>query len=471
MSMCSSALRARHRVLFPLFAHKRHHLPTLSQRSPRGSRLYSENAVPPITKIEKLVLDSIKATGPLPFATYMQLCLSHPTHGYYMNSANPVFGSRGDFITSPEISQVFGELVGVWFLSQWIDAGRPPSIRLIELGPGRGTLMDDILRVISTITSKGRHIKDIHLVENSLAMREAQKAKLSHSAERAGCELHWHDHIDTISRSDAYSMVVAHEFFDALPFHVLQKAETGWHEVMIASNLDPIRDPRAEFTTSEPEPPTAETTYPRLRRVLSPIPSAASMLLGLSSSRFQSLPVGSFIEVSPASFRIARQLGELLTTHPQSPESDVVEASPGPGGCGLIIDYGGDHVFGDSFRAFKDHKIVDVFHRPGECDLTTNVDFAFLKEAMGDLVTTHGPIPQSTFLENMGLQLRVDALVRDAKTEERGAAIRDAAQRLVDRAGMGREYQVLGITSSSGGEKKAAAGEVWPFVEVKDVEA
>jgi len=194
--------------------------------------------------------------------------------------------------------------------------------------------------------------------------------------------------------------------------------------------------------------------------VLSPKQTAATLVLGLSSPRFKALPIGSTIEVSPTSFVTARKVGELLSRSGSTSEGETVNASPG--GCGLIVDYGGAKAYGDSFRAFKDHKIVDVFHRPGECDLTANVDFAYLQEAMEDLVTTHGPISQSSFLERMGLQLRVAALVRNAQTEERGAAIQDAAQRLVDRTGMGKEYQVMGITSKP---VEGAPQDTWPFVE------
>jgi len=372
-----------------------------------------------------------------------------------MNPSNPVFGSRGDFTTSPEISQVFGELVGIWFMSQWISAGRPQAIRLIELGPGRGTLMDDILRVVSQF-SKG--LKDIHLVENSPVMRVLQKEKLHPSVEKAGCRLHWHDSISDITPSNQFSLVVAHEFFDALPVHVLQKTRHGWNEVLVASNLEPLASPEPGVLQSI----ETSTMYPRLRRVLSPTPTAASTVLGLSSTRFQHLPVGATIEVSPASFKIARQIGEILSKPSQDQSTELA-----PGGCGLVVDYGGGKVFGDSFRAFKDHKIVDVFHRPGECDLTTNVDFTFLREAMEDLVTIHGPTPQSTFLERMGLRLRVNALVRNAKTDERRSAIWDAAKRLVDPVGMGKEYQVMGFTNPVSGAEARSPTDVWPFVGVE----
>ncbi|KAF8896131.1 S-adenosyl-L-methionine-dependent methyltransferase [Infundibulicybe gibba] len=409
--------------------------------------------------------------------------------GILHEAANPVFGERGDFITSPEISQVFGEacspfplrvwdneclvstwqLVAIWMLSQWINAGRPSSISLVELGPGRGTLMADILRVVSKFAGSQRPLKHIHLVETSLTMRELQKAKLKH---------------DVLSAPSDYKMLIAHEFFDALPIHVLQKSETGWHEVMIASS-DVISSKPAPDGTLPSTPPLALSPQSRLHRVLSPTPTATSSVLGASSPRFQQLPVGSRIEVSPAAFRIGRSIGELLTM--KQPEDHS-------GGCALVIDYGGDHVYGDSFRvspifhhrhhtqtsakAFKEHKLVDVFHLPGECDLTANVDFAFLKESLLALVcstlpacslmntftgTTYGPISQADFLERMGLHMRADALVRSAKMDERRGAIVDAARRLVDRTGMGNQYQVMGI---HGGGSEADSTNVWPFMEV-----
>lgn len=272
---------------------------------------------PPVTKIEKIVLDHVKAVGPMPFGSYMNLCLSHPTDGYYMNPANAVFGKRGDFITSPEISQVFGELVAIWLLSQWQNAGSPPSIRLVELGPGRGTLMADILRVVQQFAKSA--LKRVHLVETSPSMQALQNDNLLSFSQKGGWDLAWNESIDEIEPSSGdYTMLVAHEFFDALPVSMLERGKQGWLEIMVDSIPD---------STEEP-------TYPRLRRVLSPNPTAASTLLGRSSLRFDQMPEGSRLEVSAASFRIARKVGELLS----------------PGGCALVVDYGGDSPFADSFR-------------------------------------------------------------------------------------------------------------------------
>ncbi|KAG5647366.1 hypothetical protein DXG03_000434 [Asterophora parasitica] len=334
-------------------------------------------------------------------------------------------------------------------------------------------------QVISQVTAKigPSLLKEMHLVETSEAMREIQKKKLASSAEKAGCELHWHDDIDRISPSPAFSMVVAHEFFDALPFYLLQQTQPDeWREVMIASALDPIKDPRSHPTpesdansvsSGTPTPPEGLQQghiYPRLRRVLSPEPTPASIGMSRLSPRFKELPPSSFLEVSPVSFYKARVLATLLgssSSPPKAAVEDPVGATSGTdpgttngGGCGLIIDYGDAKAFGDSFRAsiraFKDHKIVDVFDRPGQCDLTTNVDFKLLQEAMGDFVTTHGPITQQDFLSRMGIALRVEALARKAETKERSTAIWAAADRLVDPAGMGKEYKIMAFTSFRG---------------------
>ncbi|KAF8917251.1 S-adenosyl-L-methionine-dependent methyltransferase [Mucidula mucida] len=391
-----------------------------SHRVRLASRGYT-TSLPAVTKIEKIALDSIKVAGPLSFAQYMQLCLAHPTDGYYMNPSNSVFGRQGDFITSPEISQVFGELLGVWFSLQWMHAGKPPAVRLVELGPGRGTLMADILAALTCFVPETA-ITRVHLVDISPTMRQLQASKLA-----GRCEVVWNDAINDIEPSDEFTMLVAHEFFDALPINIIAKRPTGWHEVKIDAE-------------------TTEEAYPRLRRVLTPTPTALSNLLASSSPRFDKLPDGALLEVSQSSFRTARKIGELLA----------------PQGCALIVDYGRKGSYADSFRAFKDHKIVDVFSDPGQCDLTANVDFRYLQEAMADLVPTLGPISQAKFLTKMGLEPRLEALKNAAKTDERREAIESAAKRLVDPDGMGKEYQVLGITTV---DEDAA---LYPFVEFLD---
>ncbi|OBZ72104.1 NADH dehydrogenase [ubiquinone] complex I, assembly factor 7 [Grifola frondosa] len=416
-------------------------------------RGYANSAEYSPTKVEKILSDSIKATGPISFATYMQMCLSHPTDGYYMNPSNPILGSRGDFITSPEISQVFGEHLR-----------RSRRIRLVELGPGRGTLMEDVLRVLSQFPAARSVVEDIHLVETSAAMQSAQGAKLFPMVRKNGWNLTWHSSVDDI-RQDAekYTLILAHEFFDALPFHLLQKTNHGWQEVLITLGFDPtsptvIKASAGAPATASPDfSSTAQpaSLRPQFRRVLAPSPTAYSKILGMSSNRFQNLPIGAQIEISPAAFKIARKIGELVHE-----SSGTMEA--GSSGSALIIDYGGEKAYGSSFRAFKDHKIVDVFHRPGDCDLTVNVDFTYLKEATADLAMPHGPLPQATFLRRMGIETRVNALKSAAKSDERRRAMELAGNRLVDPTGMGTQYQVMGLTGLR--KSEPTAEERWPFV-------
>ncbi|KZV61295.1 DUF185-domain-containing protein [Peniophora sp. CONT] len=426
-----------------------------------GRRSYAvAPQVGPITPVEKILLDTIKANGPISFATYMQMCLSHPNEGYYMNPSHPIFGARGDFVTSPEISQVFGELVSVWLLSQYAQAGAlGKNIQLIELGPGRGTLMSDVLRTLNQVKVTSGVRKTVHLVENSAGLRDVQARTLDvHSK-----SISWHDSLESVPLDDnAYTMLIAHEFFDALPFHLLEKTAQGWQEVMLTAGPDPaaktilrpsdgLATPRADLSVDTTLPQT-NPNGPRFRPVLSSAPSPISSLLGSSSPRFASLPIGARLEVSPTGFKIARKVGEVV-------------GGDGRMGAGLIIDYGKAHASGDSFRAFKEHKIVDPFYLPGQCDLTVNVDFAYLREAMTSTANVHGPLSQRDFLTRMGLDMRVQALQRAAKPE-RGDAIKSAADRLVDLTGMGRQYMVMGITGV--GVEGQDDEPVYPFVEMAE---
>ncbi|KAN0134477.1 S-adenosyl-L-methionine-dependent methyltransferase [Lactarius tabidus] len=425
------------------------------------SRRYVQSSPSSVTPVEKILLDTIKVNGPVSYATYMQLCLSHPTEGYYMNPANAVIGDRGDFITSPEISQAFGELLGVWLLSQYLNTRVKHDIQLVELGPGKGTLMDDILRTLSQLPHSRTSIKHVHLVESSPSLRAVQQEKLELWDGKNGLRIHWHDSIDDVPAANGiYTMLVAHEFFDALPFHLIEKTHQGWKEVLLTSAHDPaaktIIRPSSPASAAPSLDPSASTPKTRFRPVLAPEPTPVSTLLGASSPRFASLPIGARIEVSAASFQTARKLGTLV--------------SQGAGGSALVVDYGTDHAVGNSFRAFKGHALADPFDCPGQADLTANVDFAYLTEALKG-TAAYGPLSQRSFLLQMGLGTRVNALQRAAASPERGDALAEAAARLVDPAGMGKEYKVMGLT---GGAACAVHAEgVWPFVagEIREEDA
>ncbi|PLW25454.1 hypothetical protein PCASD_23797 [Puccinia coronata f. sp. avenae] len=360
-----------------------------------------------------IINQQIRASGPISVPIWMKLCLHHPTLGYYSrtdrsNKADP-FGKQGDFITSPEISQVFGELIAIWFISRWQAAGCPRQARIVELGPGRGSLMSDIVRTFKSIKAFNHVDFSIHLVENSLFMRELQEQKLF-SFDNLQGKISWFDRIDQVGKvDDQWTMVIAHEFFDALPVHIFQKTPMGFREVMVDIN-------NADMSPSDKS----------LRFALSPGPTLASQML--ISDEHQKLPFGAKVEISPSASQIAAQVAHLL-------KSDA-------GGTGLIIDYGDEHHFAHSLRGFHQHRVVDPLSQPGLTDITANVDFASLKRAMIANVQTYGPITQRQFLLSMGIEVRTNQLNQSSKLTE------ESSQRLISPLGMGEQYKFLGFENS-----------------------
>jgi len=346
------------------------------------------------SEIKKL----IKSSGPMPVWRYMELCLMHPVHGYYI-SRNP-FGREGDFTTSPEVSQMFGELLGLWAASTWKMMGSPPLLRLIELGPGRGTMMADALRAVRVLPPLYETLS-IHLIEINPMLREKQKATLS-----GVHNITWHDHIDQVP--DGPCIVLANEYFDVLPIHQLVKRSTGWHERTV--ELD--NDGQLAFGSS-PYP------IPRFD-VLLPSPVRAA-------------PIGSVFEWRPDS-----EIMKLATR--------VRDQN----GAALIIDYG--HLrtdAGDTFQAIARHSFADPLTTPGQADVTAHVDFEALAraaEVVGALV--HGPATQGDFLKRLGIKTRAVALMAKASPEV-SEDIAGALKRLTSggRGGMGALFKVLGLSS------------------------
>lgn len=424
----------------------------------------------------------------------MQACLTNPDYGYYASkshaSSTGILGARGDFITSPEISQVFGELMAVFFVSRWQAAGQPQRIRLVELGPGRGTLLCDLLRTFAAFPDMMAALRSVELVEASPLFIERQEAALSQTLARLHRSLanadtpiealkpeeirvEWFPTYERPSVDpEAWTMVVAHEFFDALPIHIFEKHAQGWREVMV--DIDQKNDPVSVIKASDLQKPAPE---PGLRFVLSPGATPWSQLLAANNERFKSLQPGQRVEVSPVSWTAARRLGELVSGYPalrpgpqgepQPPSQELAaaRAKPSLGGCGLVVDYGDYRFFSDSFRAFRAHEIVDPLSLPGQSDLTANVDFAFLTQAlhMTDAFS-YGPMPQQAFLQALGLSLRVKKLV-ETNPPSRRADIEHAAARLIDAHGMGSQYQVMGVSAPR--RSAAASGEpeeMYPFM-------
>jgi SAM-dependent MidA family methyltransferase len=348
---------------------------------------------PLLSEIKKL----IKSSGPMPVWRYMELCLMHPKHGYYL-SRDPL-GREGDFTTAPEVSQMFGELLGLWAASVWKAIGSPPLLRLIEIGPGRGTMTADALRALRVLPPLYQALS-IHLVEVNPVLREKQKATLSGTR-----NLTWHDTIDDVP--DGPSVIFANEYFDVLPIHQAVKRENGWHERTV--ELDD-GGKLAFGAATEP--------IPRFEVLLPPWVRAA--------------PVGAVFEWRPDA--------EIMKIASRVRDQE---------GAALVIDYG--HLrsdAGDTFQAIARHSFADPLKNPGEADVTAHVDFQALVRATEDLgARVHGPVSQGDFLKRLGIETRAVSLMAKA-SHEVSEDVAGALKRLIGggSSGMGQMFKVLGIS-------------------------
>lgn len=351
----------------------------------------------PPTKLEVRIAELIREAGPIDIATFMTLALGHPTLGYYQSNVR--LGADGDFVTSPELSQIFGELIGLGLVAAWQAADGPPA-HLVDLGPGNGTLMVDLWRATSRVP--GWHdALDVHLVETSARLRRRQQDRLA-AIERA----RWHEGLATLP-DDRPLLVVANELFDALPVRQLILEADGWHEVRVDLDADG-----------------------RLCLGRTDEPSALSGGLGREAS-LAGLAPGSVIELSPAREAMMGELAQLLRDQ---------------GGIALIVDYGElEPTPGSTLQAVSRHRKVDPLTRPGEVDLSSRVAFGPLArqaEALG--LTAYGPVPQGLFLSRLGADLRLEQLVRGA-APDMAERLRVGHQRLTAADAMGELFKVLAV--------------------------
>jgi NADH dehydrogenase [ubiquinone] 1 alpha subcomplex assembly factor 7 len=348
-----------------------------------------------VNPLEELLARRIRTQGPLTVAEFMAEALGHPEYGYY--ATRDPLGRRGDFTTAPEISQVFGELIGLWCVDLWDRAGRPDPFILGELGPGRGTLMADALRAARVVPQFLAALR-LHLIETSPVLRQAQHRALKDFAPI------WHDSIASLPQVP--SLLIANEFLDALPIRQLIKTETGWHEKLIGLSAE------------------ADS----LAFALSPGPAPSAALV---PPVLQDAPPGSVCEVSPAALAVADTLARRVV---------------GEGGAALIIDYG--HTkrgCGETLQAVRRHQRHDPLDDPGEADLTAHVDFAALAEIASVAgATIWGPVTQGDFLQRLGIAARAERLLA-AATPGQAADIGSACRRLIDPKEMGRLFKVLCI--------------------------
>ena len=357
-----------------------------------------------MTPLETELRERIALDGPIPIAEFMTLCLTHTIHGYY-TSNHPVGGRGsadrrgGDFITAPEVSQMFGEMIGVWCMQVWEDMGSPNRFNLVEIGPGRGTLMKDLLRV-SKALPQFRVAAQIHLIEISPTLAEQQSMTLE-------CEMPivWLSDIDGLP--DAPTLIIANELLDALPFRQWVKIEEDWHERAVG-----LVDGKLDF-------------------VVRPNRLNANELPAHHGDE----PRGSVFETAPAREAFVVRVAERIAAQ---------------SGAALFIDYGHTRSdFGNTFQAMRDHAFAPVLNDPGKADLTSHVNF----EPLLNVARTTGCVvpdcvSQGDFLLNLGLLERAGQLgAEQDKTVQR--VLQTAVNRLVGPQDMGTLFKVFGILGPS----------------------
>jgi len=342
--------------------------------------------------LEAIIKKQIEQDGPMDIGQFMNVALGHPEHGYYMKQ-DP-FGVGGDFTTAPEISQLFGEMIGFWVVDLWGQMGRPERLVLLECGPGRGTLMVDLLRATRKIPEFHEALS-VHLLEMSPVLKQMQRVILG------GYDVHWHEGLDSVP-DDAPIIVVGNEFLDALPFRQLHRTLDGWAERVVV-----LKDNMLAFG-------------------LQKVPQSLLDRVPLSAKS----AVGDVFEFSPA--RVGFVGGVAMRLKAQ-------------GGAALFIDYG--HMFsgaGDSFQAVKGHEFVDVLSHVGDADLTSHVDFGVLKGEVLNHAVLSGLVTQGDFLSRLGVQQRAGVLLKQASGQQ-ADAIEKGLHRLVDSDQMGTLFKVFGF--------------------------
>jgi NADH dehydrogenase [ubiquinone] 1 alpha subcomplex assembly factor 7 len=339
------------------------------------------------TELGRLIARRIALTGPISVADFMAEALGHPRLGYYRRAS--AVGAAGDFTTAPEISQMFGELIGVWLAERWLAMEKPAPVNLVELGPGRGSLMADALRATRGVPGFHAAIQ-LHLVETNDPLRAQQQRAL------AGVAPVWHERFDDVPTGPL--LLIANEFFDALPVRQFEKTNEGWRERMVGL-----------------------------------APDGETLVLGLAPGV---TPYGRFLGDAPDGAQA--EIGEAGRTLATAIGARVKR----DGGWALIIDYGYETVTGASLQAVRGHSGATILERPGETDLSAHVDFAALAAAADAPV--FGPVAQADFLRRLGLVQRAEMLKARA-TEAQRATIDAALARLIGADQMGTLFRVLAI--------------------------
>jgi NADH dehydrogenase [ubiquinone] 1 alpha subcomplex assembly factor 7 len=349
-------------------------------------------------RLKSRIAALIEAQGPMSVAQFMTIALLDPQDGYYITRdpiGAPSLSKGGDFTTAPEVSQMFGEMVGLWLVQAWADQGCPKNPRLVELGPGRGTLMADILRA-AAVAPEFLADLDVVMIEASPVLQAIQAEKLRDS----GADISWQAQFDD-SLADRPLFLVANEFFDALPVRQYVKTPRGWCERMVTA-LD------GELHLAVAPIPVPRPTIPENR---------------------EAAPDGGVYEASPAGIALAEEIARIIAIK---------------GGAALMIDYGYDAVtgFGETLQAVGGHRFVDVLGEPGEDDLSAHVDFAALAQAgKRGGANVVGPVTQGAFLATIGITERAEQLIKSHPAE--ADALIQATERLIGAQQMGTLFKAI----------------------------
>jgi NADH dehydrogenase [ubiquinone] 1 alpha subcomplex assembly factor 7 len=357
-----------------------------------------------LSPLEAEIRRRIAVAGPMPVAQYMSLCLTHPQYGYYI-TRDPL-GAKGDFVTAPEISQMFGELVGLWSAAVWKLMGSPENVRLIELGPGRGTMMLDTLRALQAVPGFRRALV-VHMIEISPALEQRQRQAMG----GVNVAVNWHRSLDEVPNGP--SIILANEFFDVLPIHQAVMCVDGWHERVVK------------------------------------IADDGNLQFGHARD-----PMPLFEQMLPAALRNS-EIGAIFEWRADQTALELGRRIVHGNGAALVIDYG--HVksgTGDTFQAVGSHDFVNPLRAPGLVDLTAHVDFEALAQAVESFgALTHGPVEQGEFLHRLGIESRAEALKKGSPLSK-NAEINSALERLTatEGVGMGRLFKAIAFAHPNLGE-------------------
>jgi NADH dehydrogenase [ubiquinone] 1 alpha subcomplex assembly factor 7 len=362
-----------------------------------------------VTPLAALLRRRIAESGPLSVADYMAEALGHPEHGYY--ATRDPLSAAGDFTTAPEISQVFGELIGAWCVEVWQAMGVPDPVRVVELGPGRGTLAADARRTWQQVAPAFALAARLHLVETSPALRARQQAALAAAAMPPA----WHAAFAEVP--DGPMILLANEFFDALPVRQYVRRGGGWRERLVG-----------------PGPAGESFAF-----VDGPIVDLATVLKASDEDvrqQFEPAAEGEILELCHSAESLAAGIGARLTEH---------------GGAALIVDYGpARSALGETLQAVRGHRYADPLAAPGQADLSHHVDFQRLRAATERAgARAWGPVAQGLLLGRLGLAARAEALAAAAPSAQRAEAIRGAVRRLVHPGRMGVLFKALAIAHPS----------------------